>query len=196
MTRRLGHTDNLLILKKPFETVEVLQIAHALAQKWELARQARLRMDDLDRMVQQRTTELKDEVEERKRIEVQLRASEDRFSKAFNASPIPLAIMRCSDGRFLDANRSFVDLSGYPIEMLVQKSDAELQLWVRTVGPGPMELASITNESRLRNQSRRMRRNDGTIRHTVLSTEPIALGATACILLTAEDVTEQLKLEA
>src|ERR1043166_2807713 len=42
MTLRLGETDNLLILKKPFETVEVLQVAHAMANKWGLARQGRL----------------------------------------------------------------------------------------------------------------------------------------------------------
>jgi CheY-like chemotaxis protein len=37
---RFGHVDNLLILKKPFETVEVLQLAHALTRKWLLGRQA------------------------------------------------------------------------------------------------------------------------------------------------------------
>ena len=34
IVRRLGQTDRLLILKKPFEMVEVLQLAHALTQKW------------------------------------------------------------------------------------------------------------------------------------------------------------------
>jgi hypothetical protein len=46
MARRLGPTDSLLILKKPFDTAEVLQAAHALTRKWVLARQARLRMED------------------------------------------------------------------------------------------------------------------------------------------------------
>ncbi len=31
---RLGRSDKLLVLKKPFETVEVLQCAHALSAKW------------------------------------------------------------------------------------------------------------------------------------------------------------------
>jgi signal transduction histidine kinase len=59
ITKRFGQTDNLLILKKPFETIEVLQIAHALTQKWILGRQAKLHMDDLDRMVRERTAELR-----------------------------------------------------------------------------------------------------------------------------------------
>src|SRR6185295_17666592 len=115
MTHRLGQTDNLLILKKPFETVEVLQMAHALAQKWLLGRQAKMRMDDLDQMVRQRTAEL--------------RASEERFSKAFQASPMPLAILKCDDGRFVDANKSFVAVTGHPSDELFAKSANELQLW-------------------------------------------------------------------
>jgi CheY-like chemotaxis protein len=51
---RFGHTDNLLILKKPFETVEVLQMAHALTKKWVSGRQTQLRLKDLERMGQER----------------------------------------------------------------------------------------------------------------------------------------------
>ncbi len=38
MVRRLGCTDRLLILKKPFDTIEVLQLAVAVTTKWGLAR--------------------------------------------------------------------------------------------------------------------------------------------------------------
>ncbi len=113
--RRLGQTDKMLILKKPFEMVEVLQLAHALTQKWALARQAKLRMEDLDRMVRERTQELvgtnqklQQEIEERTRIQEALRISEERFSKAFKASPMPMAIQSCPEGRFLDANANFL----------------------------------------------------------------------------------------
>jgi CheY-like chemotaxis protein len=44
---RFGYTDNLLILKKPFESAEVLQLAHALTRKWALARQIRFCLEDL-----------------------------------------------------------------------------------------------------------------------------------------------------
>jgi len=47
IVRRFGYTDNLLILKKPFESAEVLQLAHALTQKWALARQLRFCLEDL-----------------------------------------------------------------------------------------------------------------------------------------------------
>jgi diguanylate cyclase len=59
ISARLGFTDQLLILKKPFDSMEVRQIAAALSEKWRLARQARLRMDELERMVAERTLDLR-----------------------------------------------------------------------------------------------------------------------------------------
>ncbi len=55
---RLGDSDQLLILKKPFDTVEVLQLANALSEKWLLGQQARLKMQDLEGLVSVRTQEL------------------------------------------------------------------------------------------------------------------------------------------
>lgn len=44
---RLGETDSLLFLKKPFDNVEVLQLAHALTRKWELNREIQGRLNQL-----------------------------------------------------------------------------------------------------------------------------------------------------
>jgi len=177
MTSRLGQTDNLLILKKPFETVEVLQMAHALSQKWILGRQATLRMEDLDRMVRQRTAEL--------------RASEERFSKAFQASPIPIAITRCDDGLIIDSNESFSALTGLSAGELRKKTAADLQIW------GIISDGQPANPStRLREKACSIRRNDGSTRQAVLSTEPLSLGSIPCLLVIVEDITEHLKIEA
>nr|WP_319393561.1 EAL domain-containing protein [uncultured Desulfobacter sp.] len=43
----LGESDSLLILKKPFDNVEVLQMAHALTRKWELNREINGRLNKL-----------------------------------------------------------------------------------------------------------------------------------------------------
>jgi signal transduction histidine kinase len=41
IVRRLGHDDRLLILQKPFSSIEVSQVATSLTRKWNLARQAK-----------------------------------------------------------------------------------------------------------------------------------------------------------
>jgi signal transduction histidine kinase/HPt (histidine-containing phosphotransfer) domain-containing protein len=45
IARRLGHDDRLLILQKPFSSVEVSQLATALTRKWDLALQAKVRLE-------------------------------------------------------------------------------------------------------------------------------------------------------
>src|SRR6185437_2682576 len=58
MLTKLGYSDRLVILKKPFETVEVLQLAVSMTEKWRLYQQAKLRLTDLEHIVQERTTVL------------------------------------------------------------------------------------------------------------------------------------------
>ncbi len=58
MTRKLGYSDRLVVLKKPFDNIEVLQLAISLTEKWRLYQQAQLRLEDLDRLVADRTRAL------------------------------------------------------------------------------------------------------------------------------------------
>lgn len=83
ISERLGTSDQLLILKKPFDNVEVLQIAHALTSKWTLSRQWENRIDHLDALVDERTQELdstnkalQKEIAERDRVEAELRLAQ------------------------------------------------------------------------------------------------------------------------
>jgi len=62
--QRLEHSDKLLILRKPFDNIEVWQLASVLTQKWYLAQQVKHQMPALTAMVEQRTQELQ-EVRER-----------------------------------------------------------------------------------------------------------------------------------
>jgi signal transduction histidine kinase len=58
MLQRLGYSDRLVILKKPFDCVEVLQLAILMTEKWRLYQHAKLRLSDLERMVSERTAAL------------------------------------------------------------------------------------------------------------------------------------------
>jgi diguanylate cyclase (GGDEF)-like protein len=52
---RLGHADKLLILKKPFEPIEVMQCASALTRKWHNERIVKRHVDALEQVVSVRT---------------------------------------------------------------------------------------------------------------------------------------------
>jgi diguanylate cyclase (GGDEF)-like protein len=56
--RRLGWTDRMLVLRKPFDRIEAAQLATALSEKWALSRQVRNKMSELEGIVAERTAEL------------------------------------------------------------------------------------------------------------------------------------------
>ncbi|WP_372876057.1 ATP-binding protein [Pseudomonas sp.] len=80
---RLDSRDRLLILKKPFDNIEVCQLANALTAKWEMTQQAALQMSDLEAKVVERTHEIRQasealqvEILERKQLQSQLLQAE------------------------------------------------------------------------------------------------------------------------
>jgi two-component system, sensor histidine kinase and response regulator len=82
LRQKLGDTDNFLILRKPFDNVEVLQLAKALTRKWVATRQANMSLKDLERVVAIRTQDLlkinqqlKQEVQDRKCAELAAEAA-------------------------------------------------------------------------------------------------------------------------
>ena len=72
---RLGVNDRLLLLKKPFDTAEVCQLACALTEKWYLARNAHLKLAQLRGMVDEQTEHLE-------KANLKLQASESRYALA------------------------------------------------------------------------------------------------------------------
>jgi len=58
MIAKLGQSDRLVILKKPFDNLEALQLASALTEKWRLYQEAKLKLADLETRVRERTTAL------------------------------------------------------------------------------------------------------------------------------------------
>ena len=80
---RLGARESLLILKKPFDTLEVVQCAHALTTKWTLARRVQAHVDELEATVASRTQQLvaanaklAEHIRVRERMEAELRLSQ------------------------------------------------------------------------------------------------------------------------
>jgi two-component system, cell cycle sensor histidine kinase and response regulator CckA len=99
MLKAVGHSDRLVVLKKPFDTVEVLQLAHALSEKWRLQQLTRTKMDTLESVVAQRTRHLEDEIARRVRREHCL-TIEQEVTRALAA---PSATLEETSGKILQA---------------------------------------------------------------------------------------------
>ena len=64
-----------------------------------------------------------------RRVARRVAASEERFSKAFYASPDAILIARLEDGRIVEANLGFERLTGYSPEEALGKSTLELGIY-------------------------------------------------------------------
>lgn len=60
MQDQINPQDRLLVLKKPFDTIEILQMANALTQKWLRLQESKVEFGDLHHMVSERTRELEE----------------------------------------------------------------------------------------------------------------------------------------
>ena len=117
----IGERDGLLILKKPFDTIEALQLAYAFTEKWRLHRESQSKMQDLEARVEERTAEIR-------RANQALRESEERFSRAFEYAAAGMALV-APDGRWLKVNRALCELFGYSAE------EFDREVWELIVDP-------------------------------------------------------------
>lgn len=130
------------------------------------------------------------DITERRRVEEALRASEQRFSQAFNASPIPLSISTVREARFVDVNVSFVRVMGYSRDELIGRTGGELDTWV-----DPKQRAEalriLDEEGAVRDMEVLARIKSGEIRSFLLSIEIIELEGEPCMLVATNDITER-----
>lgn len=135
---RLGISDRLLIVKKPFDNAEVLQLATALAEKWILTGEAQLRMGDLERMVEERTAELR-VTEERLRRSEKLEAIGRLAGGVAHDFNNLLAAIRMY-AEFLRENTATDDIRRQDVDGIVETTDRATELTRQLLAIGQTQL--------------------------------------------------------
>jgi PAS domain S-box-containing protein len=135
MAAKLKNSDRLVILKKPFDTVEVLQLANALTEKWRLHQESRMKLDHLEALVQERTkvlqetnSKLQDEITERRRAAEALRESEERYQMLFRGNPLPMWVVDMKTLAILAVNETAVNAYGYSVQEFLAMTVKDLRL--------------------------------------------------------------------
>lgn len=134
------------------------------------------------------------DITERKRQEISLKKSEEKFIKAFKSSPIAIAINRISDGKFLEANEAFEKLSGYSRDEFIAQSPIELSAWV-DFNDQRRFVEEFTKMGSVYNHEYRFRTKAGNVIITRFSTEVIDFNDEPCYLSVLVDITQQIKME-
>lgn len=134
------------------------------------------------------------DVTERRRAEESLRASEEKFSKAFHASPDAMMIADAETRKIVEVNDQFVRLSGYTREETIGRTGADVGIY-----GGPEDRAKFMEAMQqygcVHGLELRLRKKDGQIGMAWVSVEPIQVGARQCLLGVARDITLQKRAE-
>jgi PAS domain S-box-containing protein len=119
----------------------------------------------------------------------QLRASEEKFAKAFRANPQPMSLTTLATGLYVDVNESFLAMSGYTREEVIGHTSLELRIW-ETPEARAEFIRRLNELGSLVNYETRFRAKDGSFRVLLSSAEKLTIGSEKCLLVASSDITE------
>ena len=201
IVRQLGNSDSLLILKKPFDTVEAWQMAASLAEKWQLSRTLKSHLDSLQTSIEERTEELEKSLalvqatlEGRQRAETALRDSANYYRLLFEKSPTPIYVHDQETFAFLAVNEAAVAHYGYSLHEFLDLTLKEIAL-VEEIPAFNQKISSLTHDS-CNAGIWRHRKKNGKLCSMEITTHALEFAGRKAWLTLAMDVTERLNLEA
>jgi len=127
---------------------------------------------------------------EKMRIDKALRESQERFSKAFNSGPLVFTLSSLKDGRLVEVNDTFVEVTGYSREEAIGKTSIELGLWTSDKDRDE-EMDKVRNAGQVRNLEYSFRTRNGEEIIGILSAEKIEIGGEPFALTVIQDITDR-----
>ncbi|RMF20952.1 MAG: response regulator [Cyanobacteria bacterium J083] len=163
-------------ITKPFQVEEVLARL-----------QTHLTLRRLQQQLTEQNTQLQEQINQRT-------AAQTKFTKAFRSSPNPIAILTLAEGRFVEVNPSFVRMSGYSTEELLNCSLEQVNLGFNSE-KYESALQTLLDKGVLHNQEIEFKTKSQNTKIVLLSMELIDLDGIPCTLNLINDITEHKRLE-
>jgi PAS domain S-box-containing protein len=134
------------------------------------------------------------DITERKQAEESLRESEERFAKAFHASPAIILIERQSDSTCIDVNDRFTEVIGYRRDEIIGRTSLDLGLWINPARRHYV-IDGVHAGLQVRDFECEVRNKAGERLTMLISVERIVLGGEACVLSIYHDITARKQAE-
>jgi len=133
------------------------------------------------------------DITERKKMEKDIRESEEKFSRAFLASPDSMTITTMEDGRYIEVNDSFTRITGFSRNYIIGKRLTDLKRWDESDSRGRI-MAELKAHGSVREECK-FRMKSGVIRTMLYSAEMLKIGGVDCVLSVTTDITDRKKIE-
>ncbi|HNV85446.1 MAG TPA: PAS domain S-box protein [Candidatus Omnitrophota bacterium] len=134
------------------------------------------------------------DITERKRSEERMQAISERFWVAFNFAPNPAAITDMKSGEMIEANKAFLDWSGYRREELIGRTTVDLGIWPDSEERNGIIQVLKTGKSIIK-RGIRLKNKKGEPSLFLFSACMMRLEGQPYIFSTAENITEIKKIE-
>jgi PAS domain S-box-containing protein len=134
------------------------------------------------------------DITEQKKAGEQIKESEEKFQKAFQASSAGISITRLSDTTYLDVNDAFTKLTGFSREELIGHSSSQLGM-VMDIDKRESLLQQIRDVGSSKNFEIAIRDKSGRVLEVLASVETIFLQGEKYALNIIYDITDQKKAE-
>jgi diguanylate cyclase (GGDEF)-like protein/PAS domain S-box-containing protein len=126
---------------------------------------------------------------EHKRAQQALKASEEKFARAFHSSPDAIIITERDSGRYIEVNDGFSRLSGYSASDVVGRTVFEFSI-MADITQRTRLIQEIEERGKVRNRELLGRNKDGELITVDVSIDPLMLDGTPCLLITARDISQ------
>jgi PAS domain S-box-containing protein len=134
------------------------------------------------------------DLEARKKAEMSLVHSEERFSKAFRLAPVPMMVCALPELRIIEINEAFSATTGFAAEDTLGKTTSDIGLWRDAkIFRKLHERLDIQDE--VRNVEVALNVKEGATIDCLFSSEPVVIQGEACVLCVLQDITERKRSE-
>ena len=135
------------------------------------------------------------DLETRKRTELSLRQSEERFAKAFRMAPVPMVVCVQSNWCVTEANGAYVAAVGRPRRDVIGHPLMGTGLHLDHKALRDIEVALDSNQA-VRDRDAQLSTPDGLTIDGALSVESVVIQEEPCALFVIQDITERKRTEA
>jgi len=123
------------------------------------------------------------------------RQSEELFSKAFDFSPVDMAITRVSDGTYIAVNAMEGRLNGYTSDELTGRTSVEMDVW-RDEAERQKFLEVLRRRGRVEGFETQQRHKDGHLVDCRMWAVIVEIGGEPCVLSSTINISEEKRREA
>ncbi len=134
------------------------------------------------------------DIAEREKAEEARKMTQEKYTKAFLASPNAILISRMEDGKILEINDGFTQVSGYSREESLNNSTTSLGFWKNPADRDKF-ISEMKTHKRVRNYVFTVRKKNGKDMLVEISSEYIRLNDENCMLSVIQDISERKRVE-